>query len=170
MIHHCSTCETAIVPVAKNYRYSESGINQVVLQGVDVADCPVCGNSDVIIPNMERIHQAIAAALLRSPVRLTGPQLRFLRKHLGKSGEELASYLHTDKTKISKWEQGKDPIGPSVDRLVRLLVAAIDPELEHHSKSVAEHLRDISDRATDVELHIDSRTLLPSFLNVKTAA
>jgi transcriptional regulator with XRE-family HTH domain len=104
-------------------------------------------------------------------VRLTGAQLRFLRKAIGHSGEQLAKYLHTDKTKISKWERGEDPIGPSTDRLVRLLVAALDEDLSGSVPSIAAHLPAISDESgDDYELHIDVELLTYAFVRELTAA
>src|SRR5438309_11880615 len=96
--HECTNCGEHVASEHRNYRYAESGLPNVVLQGVTVADCPKCGNSDVSIPRIARIHQSIARALANSPARLTGPQLRFLRKHLGLNGEELGRYLHPDQT------------------------------------------------------------------------
>ena len=138
----------------------------MILQGVEVADCSSCGNSDVAIPHLAKIHRAIALALANSPSRLTGDQLRFLRKHVGHSGEQLANYLHTDKTKISKWERGEDPISPSNDRLIRLLVAALDPELSGNVVSIAAHLPKIGDDSEKVwDLNIDVEALTYSFLS-----
>ena len=118
-------------------------------------------NSDVAILHLAKVHRAIAPALANSPARLTGDQLRFLRKHVGHSGEQLASYLHTDKTKISKWERGEDPIGPSNDRLIRLLVAALDPEMNSNVSSIARHLPKIADdseKIWDLNIDVESRT------------
>ena len=83
MTHECTNCGEQVTPERRNYRYSESGMSNVILQGVEVADCPKCGNSDVCIPKIAKLHRAIAQALANSPARLTGEQLRFLRKHLG---------------------------------------------------------------------------------------
>lgn len=80
--HECTNCGEMLRPQPGNHRYDESGLSNVVLQRVGIADCPKCGNSDVIIPHVIKIHQAIAAALANSPARLAGDQLRFLRKHL----------------------------------------------------------------------------------------
>jgi putative zinc finger/helix-turn-helix YgiT family protein len=169
--HECTNCEEAVTPERRNYRYAESGIPNVILQGVEVADCPKCGTSDVIIPRIAKIHRAIAQALANSPARLTGEQLRFLRKHLGLSGEQFGLYLHTDKTKISKWENGEDQIGPATDRLVRLLAAALDSELRPGVSAIAEHLPKISDESGKVwELHVDVATLQTTFLAVSKAA
>lgn len=169
-VHHCTNCGRPVTLERRNYRYTESGLSNIILQGVEVADCPACGHSNVTIPHLAKIHRAIALALANSPVRLTGAQLRFLRKHLGYSGEELAKYLHTDKTKISKWEREEDAIGPSSDRLIRLLVAALDKDLTSSVSSIAAHLPVISDESKNWELHIDVRSLTYSFLSALTAA
>ena len=169
--HQCTNCGREVTSERRNYRYSESGLSNVILQGVEVRECRQCRNLDVIIPRMAKIHRAIAEALANSPARLTGEQLRFLRKHLGLSGDELGRYLHTDKTKISKWEQGADQIGPATDRLIRLLVVSLDGELRQRISAVAEHLPQISDQpGTLWELHVDASTLQTSFLSVSTAA
>jgi putative zinc finger/helix-turn-helix YgiT family protein len=169
--HECTNCGAAVTPGRRSCRYVESGLPNVILQGIEVADCPKCGNSDVMIPRVAKIHRAIAQALANSPARLTGPQLRFLRKHLGLSGEQLGSYLHTDRTKVSKWENGEDRIGPSTDRLIRLLAASLDSELRPGVFAVAEHLPRISDKPGDLlELHVDVETLTTAFLAISQAA
>jgi len=172
-MHECTNCGEGekVTSERRNYRYTESGLSNVILQGVEVADCSNCGNSDLSIPRMAKIHREIAKALAKSPARLTGEQLRFLRKHLGLSGEKLGSYLHTDRTKISKWERGEDPIGPATDRLVRLLAAALDSEMRTEVSAVAEHLPLISDESRKAwELHVDAVTLRTAFLSVSRAA
>lgn len=169
-IHECAQCGKKVAFEGRNYRYTESGLSNVVLQGVRIADCPKCRNSDVIIPRLGKIHCAIARALT-SPGRLTGEQLRFLRNHLGLSGDQLGRYLHTDRTKISKWERGEDPIGPRTDRLIRLLAAALDGELRDGVTAIAEHLPLISeDSGKEYVLHVDVETLQATFFGVSKAA
>jgi putative transcriptional regulator len=159
-IHECTSCGQQVIPERRNYRYTESGLSNVILQGIEVADCPKCGGSDVIIPRMAKIHRAIAHALANSPARLTGDQFRFIRKHLGMSGDQLGRYLHTDKTKISKWERGEDPIGAATDRLLRLIAAALDSDLRPGVSAIAEHLPQISDESGQLlELHVDVQCL-----------
>jgi YgiT-type zinc finger domain-containing protein len=67
-VNECMNCGKQVVPERRNYRYTESGIPNIVLQGVAVADCPACGNADVSIPRMTMIHRAIARALANSCV------------------------------------------------------------------------------------------------------
>jgi putative zinc finger/helix-turn-helix YgiT family protein len=167
----CSNCGAAVTPERRNYRFTESGLSNVILHGVEVADCPKCGTSDVIIPRMAKIHRAIAQALANSPARLTGEQLRFLRKHLGLSGDQVGSYLHTDRTKISKWENEDDRIGQATDRLIRLLTASLDSELRPGVSAVAEHPPLISDKPGNLlELHVDVVSLATTFFAVSRAA
>lgn len=168
----CTNCGGSITFEPRNYRYTESGLSNVVLQGVEVAQCDACGKVDVILPHMEKIHWAIARALTaENPARMTGEQLRFLRKHIEFSGEKLASHLGTDRTKISKWERGEDPIGKFTDRLVRLLVAELDKDLKPVAASVAEHLPMITDESGKAfELHVDVVTLRTGFFSVERAA
>jgi len=167
----CADCGTRIAAKRSDYRDTESGLSNVILRGVEIAECRKCGSEEVRIPRPAKIHRAIAQALVNSPARLTGEQLRFLRKHLGLTGEKLAAYLHTDKTKISKWERGEDPIGPATDRLVRLLAAALDTRLRAAVSAVAEHLPLITDESGNRwQLVVDVATLRTSFSPISRAA
>ncbi len=167
----CTNCGAPVTTDTVNYRYTESGLPNIILQGVAMATCPNCGEAEVSIPRIAKLHRAIARELANSPARLTGAELRFLRKHLGLSGEEFGRYLHTDKTKISKWETEQDPIGPATDRLTRLLVVALDKDLSSQVASVAEHLPQISDEpGTAWELHVNAHTLQATFTRVSRAA
>ena len=78
-VHLCNNCGEVVEQEFRNYRYTESGLSNVILQGVKVADCSHCGNSNVMIPRMAKVHRAIAQAVVNSPLRLTGEQFRFLR-------------------------------------------------------------------------------------------
>ncbi len=168
----CTNCGVPVTFERRNYRYTESGLSNVVLQDVEVAQCDACGNQDVILPHLAKIHWAIARALTaENPARMTGEQLRFLRKHIEFSGEKLASHLGTDKTKISKWECGEDPIGKFTDRLVRLLVAELDEELKPTAAAVAEHFPLITDQSgKSFELRVNVVSLRTGFLAVERAA
>ncbi len=40
VVHECSNCGERLIPERRNYRYAECGGSNVILQGVEVADCP----------------------------------------------------------------------------------------------------------------------------------
>jgi DNA-binding transcriptional regulator YiaG len=44
--------------------------------------CPKCKSEDPIILNMNGLMRALARAVIEKPYRLTGEEVRFLRKYL----------------------------------------------------------------------------------------
>jgi putative zinc finger/helix-turn-helix YgiT family protein len=106
----------------ENYQYTASGLPYVTLQQAEVSRCPNCGETEVAIPYIEALHRAIATALVRKPARLAPEEIRYLRKYLGWSGVDFAAHMGTAPETVSRWEQGKTPIGTIADRLLRLLV------------------------------------------------
>lgn len=112
----------------KAYRYAESGLPSVILENaVEVTTCTKCGETYTGIPAIEGLHRAIAAGLIRKKRRLAPEEIRFLRKSLGWSGVDFAKRMGTKPETVSRWENGKAPMGAQADRLVRLLVARETP-------------------------------------------
>jgi putative zinc finger/helix-turn-helix YgiT family protein len=143
MTKKCRTCHDGVMTVAReNYRYIESGLPNVVLVGVEVRRCPACGIVELPLPRVTELHRVIATAVIHKPARLSGAEVRYLRKHLGWSGEDFAAHMGVDPSTVSKWENDKEPIGPGSDRLLRMMVAHESP-VESYS---LEELTKISDR------------------------
>lgn len=92
-----------------------------------VARCSRCGAYEVLIPNPDGLHRAIARTLIARQERLSGAEVRFLRKLLGWSGADFAEHMGTTAETVSRWENGTTAIGPQADRLVRLMVMTRDP-------------------------------------------
>src|SRR6185312_5341640 len=86
------------------------------------------------VPRIAELHRVVALAVLRKPSRLTGDEVRFLRKFIGWSGSDFARRIGVDPSTVSHWENGKQPIGPASDRLLRMLVV---------------HERQVSDYSTE---------------------
>lgn len=117
----CDDCGTPMIPLRKDYRYVESGLDHVLLKGARVHRCPACKAEAPEIPNLLGLHQQIAKALLTKPALLTGPEIRFLRKHLGLKAAEFAAHLGTTNVTVSRWETEEIGIDARTDRLIRLL-------------------------------------------------
>src|SRR5262249_46395388 len=98
-----------------------------VMLYTDVARCPKCHSYEVLIPNIDGLHRAIAREIVRRPARLSPPEVRFLRKVLGWSGRDFAEHMGTSVETVSRWETGATPIGAQADRLLRLMVMTRDP-------------------------------------------
>ena len=73
----------------------------------------------------------IALTLVRKPSGLTGTELRFLRKHLGYSGIDLAERLDVTPEHLSRWENDAAPMSAMAERLIRLMVAHNDRAAEY---------------------------------------
>ncbi|HQP35399.1 MAG TPA: helix-turn-helix domain-containing protein [Polyangiaceae bacterium] len=128
----CRTCGKAeLATRAETYLYTESGLPNVVLVGVDVRHCPACGHHELVLPRVADLHRTIAHTVIRKPARLSGSEVRFLRKYLGWSGADFARHIGVDPSTVSNWETDKEPIGPSSDRALRLMVAHGSPVEEY---------------------------------------
>ena len=77
----CGNCGAAVKFVNSDYPFAESGLKNVVLAGIPVAVCRACGNQDVEIAALEEVLRRIALEVIAQPHRLSGDEIRFLRKH-----------------------------------------------------------------------------------------
>jgi putative zinc finger/helix-turn-helix YgiT family protein len=118
-----------MVRTIENHRYTESGLPNVVLVGVEVRRCRNCGESMVAIPHIEELHRALAMTLIRQTGRLAPSEIRFLRKWLGWSGVDFASHMGVAPETVSRWEsmENPKPMGGTAERLLRLAVAHGQP-------------------------------------------
>ena len=135
------------------YRYAESGLSNVVLiNAVTTTSCSKCGEVYTGFHAIERLHKAIAAALIRKKGRLAPEEIRFLRKSLGWSGVDFARRMGTTKETVSRWESGKLPMGPQADRLLRMLVAKSTPVEQYPVDVLSQVAADGPARQARVEL------------------
>ena len=74
----------------------------------------------VAIPNSEELAAAVALALCFIPVRLTGTEIRFIRRVLGMTGQDLAAAVEMDPATLSRWEHDKQEIGAWADKAIRM--------------------------------------------------
>lgn len=169
--YQCTTCDGSAVAEYRNHRYITSGVPNVFLQGVEYAQCSKCGESQVIIPHILKVHGAIALALLNSPRLLTGPQSAFLRKHAELSREQFAKYLGIEVEELMNWERAEAPSSQAMDRLVRLVVVELVPDFKEFAHSVVRHLSEIANKlGDDLEIHVDVNSLTYAYGVTKLAA
>jgi len=155
----CGTCSHEAAVHTTDYRFNLVGL-PVLLKRIEVIRCPHCGNIDPVIPDLNGLMHAIAFAVIGFPCRLSGEQVRFLRKYLGISADEFSELLHVDRTTLSKWENGQE-IGPQSDRLIRLVVLSKSEELRGKAGELMERWNDIEDCSPRrrPQLRIDAETL-----------
>jgi putative zinc finger/helix-turn-helix YgiT family protein len=129
----CPQCRHEMVRSTENHRYTESGLSNVVLVGVEVRRCQNCGETAVAIPRLEELHRSLAMSLIRHTGRLAPSEIRFLRKWLGWSGVDFAKHMGVAPETVSRWESVENlkPMGGTAERLLRLAVAHGQPADEY---------------------------------------
>lgn len=129
----CPACRHEMIRSTENHRYTESGLPNVVLVGIEVRRCPHCGETAVAIPRIEELHRILAMTLIRERGRLTPDEIRFLRKWLGWSGVDFAKHMGVTPETVSRWESAENPkpMGGTAERLLRLAVAHGQPVDEY---------------------------------------
>jgi DNA-binding transcriptional regulator YiaG len=101
------------------YRYTESGLDNIIVEGVHVADGDD-GDHFIMIPNVNGLHKAIAAAIVNRHASMSGRELRFLRTELGMTHAELAAMLHQTVQEVNRWEGCESPIDANAEAVIRL--------------------------------------------------
>ena len=137
----CPECrEAQLESRRENYRYTESGLANVILVDAEVRQCPSCGYRGVAIPAIEKLHRLLAMSVIRQRSPLGPQEIRFLRKWLGHSSADFAEIMGVDPATVSRWESAEKPqaMGATADRLLRMLIARGEPVEEYPIERLAE--------------------------------
>src|SRR5258708_1897130 len=116
------------------YHFVNSGLPNVYLIGIKYKVCPVCGEQSADIPAIKQLMQVIARAIVDNEASLTGAEIRFLRKRLGKKSSELAKLVGVSVEQVSRWENDHNPPGGSADRLIRIYYAMLSGDRKLRDK------------------------------------
>jgi putative zinc finger/helix-turn-helix YgiT family protein len=157
----CPNCGSEATVERGNWPFEkETGLKGVVLPGVEIIRCPHCRTEMPILRGVNRIMRTVALALVNKPYRLNGAEVRFLRKHVGMTQEGFSQLIHVDKTTLSKWETGDDPVGIHSDLLTRLAVLALDKELCGKAAEIVQHFAQIQEkqRKVGIQVHPEEAT------------
>ena len=104
-----------------------AGLSGVVIRGLPAFRCPECGETEVVIPQIQELHTLLAGKIIRKSRPLTGEEIRFLRKCLGWSGVDFAKHAGVAPETVSRWENGRGNISGLADRFMRLAIAKFEP-------------------------------------------
>jgi DNA-binding transcriptional regulator YiaG len=122
--------------LAKPYHFKASGLpNVYLLSGVKIERDAEYGEL-VTIDRLPDLIMAIAFRLVSKPEKLTGAEMRFLRKRMGARQSDLAQELWVSEQTVANYEKGKTEVGPA-DRAVRFLFLARVAD----DRGIAEELR-----------------------------
>ncbi len=116
----CPQCGGMTHKKIGDYRYKESGLDNVYLQNIHMYQCS-CGISYPSILRLPRLNELIALTLIEKPALLSGNEIKFLRKNLRLASKVFANKLGVGKTTLSKWENEVQNHSEGNDRLIRAI-------------------------------------------------
>ena len=152
----CPKCNSKTVVVKGKHHYTECGLDNVFLEGVNIYKCS-CGEKLVSIPAMPQLHGLIGLHLLKKKSLLNGKEIRFLRKNMGLTATKLSGIIGVDNATMSRWENNNQLIDKSHDRLIRLIYSNIKDiptnEIKH---LIEEDFTEIEPEQKDMPPHIIS--------------
>lgn len=134
------------------YHYTESGLQNVWLKnGYVIRETPY--GKGVSIHDIAGLHKVIGIAIARKP-KLTGAELRFLRKEMGMSQAALALLVGSTDQNVSLWER-RGRIPKTSDRLIRLLYAEHSSGKNVKIKELIERINTL-DKVTQEKLEFET--------------
>lgn len=121
----CITCGKKMKERKGRYHFLASGLSNVYLDNVTFFVCS-CGEEMPALSCLDDLLGRIASEVVRGSPRLSGEEIRFLRKWLGLKSTDFAKMLGVSKVSVSRWENNKTAIDKSYDRTIRALVISRD--------------------------------------------
>lgn len=142
----CSSCGGNLnTPVkAPNYSYKGFGFPVLLINAVTLTKCDTCGEEDISIPNLPGLTAAVALQRVMLPYKLTGADIRFVRKAIGDnvSSASIAKHLEVTPETFSRWENDKLIMSPTTEKLLRIIVGLMlkekAPAMEFDVQKVAD--------------------------------
>jgi putative zinc finger/helix-turn-helix YgiT family protein len=146
----CPKCGKLQETSRSDYKYLESGLDNVIICNIEMIKCS-CGEESALIPRILAVHEAIANCLLEKENQLTGKEIRFLRKEMGLKGRDFADLVNIDNATLSRWENGKTKPSVKADRLIRVLYSS---KMKPTKELASILFNPISQRQSEISIHL----------------
>ncbi|MGI8653869.1 MAG: helix-turn-helix domain-containing protein [Pyrinomonadaceae bacterium] len=118
---NCFGCnQIAEIKKHRAYRYGGVSVENLYILNAEVLSCSECVEESLILPQVAKLHAAIGIAIALQPARLSGGDIKFLRRSAGFSLREWSERIGVAEATYSKWENAHRSISPQADRLARL--------------------------------------------------
>jgi DNA-binding transcriptional regulator YiaG len=95
------------------------GVVVKILNAVQVFHCGTCHSEMVAIPDMDGLAYATVISRALNPVRLRGPEVKFVRRALDMTQVEFASAMDLTPETVSRWETNARGVGGACEKLTR---------------------------------------------------
>lgn len=123
---NCDLCQGQILTKTNQlYHYKESGLDNVYLSAITVEECQQCGDISPWIPKLNKLHRAIARAIVMKPNSLSGEEIRFLRTERELKAKDFATLLSIDPVTLSRWENNQQQPSSQNDSFIRTVYVVI---------------------------------------------
>jgi putative zinc finger/helix-turn-helix YgiT family protein len=119
----CLACGTAMRESTEAHKFTVTRKWAITIADARVFSCPKCGEREVAVHKAEALERTIATELVKKPALLCGDEVTFLRTCLAMKGRQLAKELGIEHETLSRYETGTYRLNPTVDRLIRAMVA-----------------------------------------------
>jgi len=102
-IHDCAkNLKQYTATNARPYHFLDSGLPNVYLIGMKYWVCSQCGAQSAEIPAPEQLMNVIAELVVMKPGLLSGHEIKFLRKRIGKKAADFAALINKTPEDFSK--------------------------------------------------------------------
>ena len=123
---NCDLCQGQILTKTNQlYQYKESGLDNIYLIGLTVEECQQCGDISAWIPKLNKLHRAIARAIVMKPSPLSGEEIRFLRTERELKAKDFAALLSIDPVTLSRWENNQQHPSSQNDSFIRTVYVVL---------------------------------------------
>ncbi|WP_425263528.1 helix-turn-helix domain-containing protein [Vibrio owensii] len=102
------------------FHYTECGLSNIYLKsGYHLTD--EGGEEFVSFEKLDLLHWWISHYLCKKTTRLSGEQVRFIRKEMNLTQEKFGEITFNDRQTVARWEKGQVPIPPMPDLMIKLI-------------------------------------------------
>ncbi len=100
------------------------GLPSVLVRNLPAFVCREC--KDVIIPGpiLDTLSSQLVLQILSGNFPLGGVEVKFLRKAVRLTQQQLADLLGVERVTVARWETGESPPSPAMSIAVRTVIAA----------------------------------------------
>ena len=129
--HSCEVGAKEHFATSQNpYRFLDSGLSNVYLIGIKYWVCKKCRKQAAEIPAPEQLMNVIAESIVMKSGLLSGPEIKFLRKRVGKRAADFAELINKTPEHFSKLETESLPLKEATDKLIRLTYGVLSGDQE----------------------------------------
>lgn len=103
------------------YHFTQCGLDYVyLLNGYELEEDPDYGTL-FSLHDSDALHREIASNIVLHKKTLTWQEMRFLRKEIGLTQEDMAHYLSKSLRQYQRYEQKGEPVPGEIQSLMRIL-------------------------------------------------